>query len=186
MISEETGHIIAGGTTLKIFHLNLRGKIQYICSIDIDISGKLLEVIVLHSKVFKLLLVDNAGISVYNKEQDIYGRIPCQFKHRNKDILIRADSGFTYRPYLFFPDNGILLVQDTYANEFYQYQLPLDMYVPNSYAEIRKNARLLHQYYKTSCLPAEMWVTILSYTGYLYDKTFARKLANTFFCRPLS
>uniref|UniRef100_A0A8D8MB98 Uncharacterized protein n=1 Tax=Cacopsylla melanoneura TaxID=428564 RepID=A0A8D8MB98_9HEMI len=187
VISEDTGYILAGGTKLKIFQLSKTGKIKYVTSIELDICGKLLDIMVLHSKVLRLLIVDNAGVSIYNTSDGSYSKIKCRFEHRNKDILIRSDSGFTYRAYLFLPDNGLILVQDTYANLFYQYQLSIDMYVPRPYAEIRKNARLLQQCFNTyGYLPSEMWVLILSYTGYTYSNKFARKLANMFFTRPLS
>lgn len=185
IISEDTGYILAGGTTLKIFYLNNSGRIKYLQSIDLAINGKLLDIIVLHSNVYRLLIVENSGVLIYNIDKDNYQCVKCNFKHRNKDILIRSDSGFTYRPYLFLPDNGLLLIQDTYANVFYKYQLPLEFYVPKPFAEIRKNARILHQGFDMSFLPAEMWILILSYSGYLYSKSLARKLAGTFFTKPL-
>ncbi|KAL1456124.1 hypothetical protein WDU94_000874, partial [Cyamophila willieti] len=184
VISEDTGYILAGGTNLKIFQLSQTGKIKYVTSIELDISGKLLDIMVLYSKVLRLLIVDNAGVSIYTTSDNSYSKIKCKFEHRNKDILIRSDSGFTYRPYLFLPDNGTLLIRDTYANIVYQYQLSIGMYVPHPYAEIRKNARILHQFFIAyGYLPLEMWVLILSYTGYKYSKTFSRKLANMFFSR---
>lgn len=159
---------------------------KYLRSIELKISGKLLDMSALQSRDLRLLIIENSGVCVYNADRDVYTRIACEFKHRNRDVLVRADSGYSYRPYLFLPDNGILLIQDTYANRFYKYEIPLSAYVPRHFAEIRKNARLLHQYYDSCTLPAEMWVNVLSFTGYLYNRTFARKVANQFFCRPLS